>query len=102
MLLCVFNIATDASFFNIDSTTGEMSVKTRIDREGAGGRTTLDQLRVTVTDSSSKQATLDFALTVVDVNDNPPVFNMSTYVAQVTENSPAGNPRWFGHQHFMM
>lgn len=76
--------------FKIDSGTGNIQVKNRLDRE----RTQLYYLEITVTDggTSERNAITTATVTITDINDNPPVFAQSIYHLNVSENVPVDTP----------
>ncbi|XP_041365606.1 cadherin-23-like [Gigantopelta aegis] len=77
---------SDKKYFNINTTTGEITMAERINRDGATGVTSLTDLKLTVTDSSGLEDSIYLNITIQDVNDNPPVFSEAIYHANVTEN----------------
>ncbi|XP_041372466.1 protocadherin beta-9-like [Gigantopelta aegis] len=81
-------LGPDQGYFTINSSTGEMLTKTRLDRDGAAGKTDVS-VTVTVTDSASFTSSVDVTLRVLDINDNVPQFTQSVYYVNVTENSTA-------------
>ncbi len=66
---------TDAAFFNIDSSTGELTFKVAPDYENPSDANTdnVFELDVTVTDGGSNTDTKSIEVTVTDANDNSPV-----------------------------
>ena len=70
--------------FNISGTNGSVTLGRALDREENSSY----NLVVLANDTKHiGNATLN--ITVGDVNDNPPVFSMRTYTANITENAPA-------------
>lgn len=78
----------DNDAFQIVSRTGDIVLKTPLDREKIAGYT----LTVTVSDNGrpSKSDTTDIEVIVVDVNDNAPVFLKPFYTGKVSEDSLVG------------
>ncbi|XP_016522405.1 cadherin-13-like [Poecilia formosa] len=74
--------------FTIDTETGDVSVSRSLDRE------TIDsyQLEVSTTDSSGNvlEGPVILVITVIDQNDNRPIFKESLYTGEVLEGSPTG------------
>ncbi|KAI7810617.1 putative protocadherin Fat 3-like [Triplophysa rosa] len=72
--------------FAIDQNTGVISVITALDREE------IDQitfyLQATQQDDTSKTSNTVLAVTIEDVDDNPPKFEQDQYTASIPENSP--------------
>ncbi|XP_067685337.1 protocadherin Fat 4-like [Haliotis asinina] len=64
-----------------------MRIRERLDYDGPSGRKYLDNLTVTVTDLGGQNASLQIYITVVGVNDNPPLFDREKYVTEFPENS---------------
>jgi hypothetical protein len=74
------------SSFAIGSLTGVISVAKRLDRESIANYT----LVVKATDSGGNSVTNNATIRVLDVNDNKPVFNQSSYSVLILENKPSG------------
>ena len=74
--------------FTIDSTTGIISVTGTLDRE----RQHMYNLTLVAFNPENKNFndTADVQIVVIDINDTPPVFNATQYMAQVSENLPVG------------
>ena len=70
------------SVFNIDGTTGELSVNGILDREVNGSYT----LSITVSDGNSSSSPTDVVITITDINDNAPTVNAGQ-VFNIAENS---------------
>ncbi|XP_073699386.1 protocadherin Fat 4 [Garra rufa] len=72
--------------FEIDGSSGVISVKTALDREE------IDQITVhiqaTQQDDTSKTANAVVSVTIKDVDDNPPKFDQDEYLISILENSP--------------
>ncbi|XP_044045435.1 protocadherin Fat 4 [Siniperca chuatsi] len=74
--------------FNIDSSTGAMSVLTAIDREEMDSSVISVSIKAAQTDDSLKTANAVVSVTVEDVNDNAPEFDQPEYSPKLLENSP--------------
>lgn len=74
--------------FALDSLTGQLTVKTQLDRE----KISQYKIKVLAKDQGSppKSSTATIILDVLDVNDNDPVFYPQQYVAFVGDNHPTG------------
>lgn len=74
--------------FALDSLTGQLTVKTQLDRETVPEY----KIKVLAKDQGSppKSSTATVILDVLDVNDNDPVFYPQQYVAFVGDNHPTG------------
>uniref|UniRef100_S4RP29 Cadherin-related 23 n=1 Tax=Petromyzon marinus TaxID=7757 RepID=S4RP29_PETMA len=78
-----------SAYFLIDRDRGNVSMALGqgLDREGIpGGRL---ELTILVQDGGRRNATVRLGVTVLDVNDNTPTFNVTSQTAHVLENSPA-------------
>lgn len=62
----------------------------RVERDGPGGLTLIDELTVVVTDMAGLSTSLNLILEVKDMNDNPPVFERNFYTVDVTNQSEKG------------
>lgn len=71
--------------FNINESSGVITLVESLDRESQQNFTLIVQA---MDELSTAQLQLD--ITVLDANDNPPVFTRSLYNASVVENSPVG------------
>ena len=76
---------TDATFFDIDASTGQLQTQAALDYE------TKSSYSVTVKadDNNGGTATIDVTITVADV-DEPPEFDSATATREVPENTEAG------------
>ena len=76
---------TDANFFDIDTSTGQLQTQAALDYE------TKSSYSVTVKadDNNGGTATIDVTITVADVNE-PPEFDSATATREVPENTEAG------------
>ena len=74
--------------FSIDENEGYLKIAKSLDYESVSEH----RLNVTARDRGviPRHATRMFTVHLTDVNDNPPVFLLDTYDADVTENSPSG------------
>ncbi|XP_067654356.1 protocadherin Fat 4-like [Haliotis asinina] len=77
----------DCDYFSFDPSTNQLQIAMRIDRDGTAGVTQLTNLSMTVTDSSGATATQYFNVTILDIDDNPPVFSQIYYYSTIDENS---------------
>ena len=80
----------DTSLFMIDSSTGVLSTTESLDCE----RQTSYSFTITATDGGTppRSSTVQGTLTVLDENDNDPVFSMSVYEEAFPENQPTMQP----------
>ncbi|CAN9493180.1 unnamed protein product [Ophioblennius macclurei] len=76
--------------FNINSSSGVLSVETPMDREMMDSSVISVSIKATQTDNSWKTAEAVVLVTVEDVNDNSPTFDRSEYLLKLPENSPNG------------
>ncbi|XP_044201151.1 protocadherin Fat 4-like [Thunnus albacares] len=76
------------SNFNIDSSSGVLSLVTAIDREEMNSSMISVDIKAAQTDDTLKTAVASVSVTVEDVNDNPPEFDQSDYSVNLLENSP--------------
>ena len=76
-------------FFNVDAKTGEISIKSPLDRESGTTQFTMD---ITARDRNDKQnfGTATVVISVADVNDNAPVFLKKAYTKTIKEDQPTG------------
>ncbi|XP_059145110.1 cadherin-23-like [Physella acuta] len=91
---------TCPGMFHIDSHTGDISVKSRVDRDTGAvwNNSGICVLTILATEgnehpqepNSVSTATTTVTITVDDKNDNPPEFSSSTYEATLDENAPVG------------
>lgn len=77
--------------FNIDQDTGNITTAVRLDREQAGA----DSYTLTVLAADdairSREGTTQVIVTVLDDNDNTPVFSQSNYLFEVSEDVAVGH-----------
>ncbi|XP_046559784.1 protocadherin Fat 4-like [Haliotis rubra] len=88
-----FSFAVSGShsqYVEIDSSTGELKVKARIDRDGSSGVTVLDDLTLTVTDLAGHSSSANLNISVLDVNDNAPECSQTLFKVNITEGEPDG------------
>ena len=76
------------AFLTLCCVPGVVTVSTSIDREKRDSYT----LTITASDlgSQPQRTSVQMLITVIDVNDNRPLFNMSSLQGAILENSPAG------------
>ena len=81
----------DAAHFTINPSSGELSFNTAPDYEQPddSGGNNIYELSITATDAIGKQASQSLAITVNNLNDNPPQFALSANSFDVAENSTA-------------
>lgn len=72
--------------FTIHPLTGEIVTAGRLDREEQSSY----QLVVTVTDTGEITASATVFVTVTDINDNEPQFEIPSYLVTIPENAMAG------------
>ncbi|XP_030290616.1 cadherin EGF LAG seven-pass G-type receptor 2-like [Sparus aurata] len=75
------------SNFQIDSSSGVLSVQTPIDREELSSSVISVNIKAAQTDDSLKTANAVVSVTIEDVNDNAPKFDRSNYSVSLPENS---------------
>lgn len=75
--------------FSIDSATGALSAKRKLDRETKE----VYKLMVRVTDNGQPSLYMDahVDVKVMDINDNAPIFGQASYTGRIRENSAAGS-----------
>ncbi|XP_067654493.1 protocadherin Fat 4-like [Haliotis asinina] len=79
-----------SQYVEIDSSTGELKVKARIDRDGSNGVAFLDDLTLTVTDLAGHSSSVNLNISVLDVNDNAPECSQTVFKINITEGEPDG------------
>lgn len=79
-------IFDSTSTFNIDATTGEITVAKLLDAEKQQSYSFM----VEALDDLNLSTSVNVTITVIDVNDNLPTFNMTLYKKDVPENSVIG------------
>ena len=80
---------TDSSLFTIDPSSGALSFNTAPDYENpsdSGADNTYD-LTITATDTIGKSANQDLTITILNLNDNAPQFDLASTAFDVLENS---------------
>lgn len=78
--------------FTIDTFTGTISTRVPFDRE-SNAKFTFTILAVDQAEGKSAlTGTATVQVEVLDVNDNPPVFEQDSYIFQIAENLPRGSP----------
>ena len=82
---------TDSSLFAIEPSSGELAFNTAPDFESPSdnGKDNTYDLAITATDTIGKQASQDLAITILNLNDNPPQFVLSANSFDVAENTTA-------------
>ncbi|XP_024118230.2 cadherin-1 [Oryzias melastigma] len=68
--------------FTMDKDTGDLYVHQRLDRE--------KQANYTLMAYSNAEDPLEIIINVIDMNDNKPIFEQTSYVGEVAESSPKG------------
>ena len=84
-----YYLSTDTNAFAINSTTGILTTVRPLDRES---ELSSQFLQVNATDSGDPQlfSIVNVFVTILDLNDNPPAFNQTSYLINITNVSPAG------------
>ena len=72
--------------FAIGNISGEISVSRPLDYEARSEY----HLTVVATDGGGRKGNTSLAITVIDINDNPPEFSQTNYSATLDENVPLG------------
>ena len=82
---------TDSSLFAIEPSSGELAFNTAPDFESPSdnGKDNTYDLAITATDTIGKSANQDLAITILNLNDNPPQFVLSANSFDVAENTTA-------------
>ncbi len=84
-----YSVVGSSSAFRLDSRSGELKTKQGLDREKKEEHSF--SVRVTDDGSPPRTATVNVKVTVLDVNDNAPVFDrQGIYIAKIDENQPKG------------
>ncbi|XP_071105206.1 cadherin-23-like [Haliotis cracherodii] len=83
------------SVVGINSASGEVKTVGILDREKLVAITLVIVVTDTNANTTGQTATGTLSITVMDVNDNSPVFSVSTYSAEIQENMPVGTPITF-------
>jgi hypothetical protein len=75
--------------FAIDSSTGEVSVKSPLDREKLANY----KLTIRASDQGSRvlSSTQDVPIKILDVNDNSPIFTSAQYSGKIFEDAAIGS-----------
>uniref|UniRef100_A0A3P9KBW1 Cadherin domain-containing protein n=1 Tax=Oryzias latipes TaxID=8090 RepID=A0A3P9KBW1_ORYLA len=74
--------------FTMDKDTGDLFVHQRLDREKQAHYTLL--AHADSAGSSKAEDPMEIIINVIDMNDNKPIFEQTSYVAEVAESSPKG------------
>ncbi|XP_048252740.1 cadherin EGF LAG seven-pass G-type receptor 1-like [Haliotis rufescens] len=77
----------DSAYFELDATSGQMSIAKKIDADGEDGRQMLDGLNLTVTDRGGLASSVMFNISIRDRNDNGPQCEPRVLKYSVTENT---------------
>ena len=82
---------TDSSLFTINPSSGDLSFQSAPDYENPSdnGKDNTYDLTITATDTIGKSANQDLAITILNLNDNPPQFALSANSFDVAENTTA-------------
>ncbi|XP_016085598.1 cadherin-23 [Sinocyclocheilus grahami] len=83
-------LGSRVDLFSIDSRTGVVSVRggAVLDREAFSVQRV--ELFLLGEDVGGLNSTVPLTITILDINDNPPVFNPSSFTVHLPENSPTG------------
>uniref|UniRef100_A0A8C2E0H1 Cadherin-related 23 n=1 Tax=Cyprinus carpio TaxID=7962 RepID=A0A8C2E0H1_CYPCA len=83
-------LGTRVDLFSVDSRTGVVSVRggAVLDREAFSVPRV--ELFLLGEDVGGLNSTVPLTITILDINDNPPVFNPSSFTVRLPENSPTG------------
>ncbi|XP_023818903.1 cadherin-1-like [Oryzias latipes] len=74
--------------FTMDKDTGDLFVHQRLDREKQAHYTLFTH--TDVVGASKAEDPMEIIINVIDMNDNKPIFEQTSYVAEVAESSPKG------------
>ena len=82
---------TDSSLFTIDPSSGDLAFNTAPDYESPSddGKDNTYELSITATDSMAKQAQQSLTISINNLNDNAPQFDLSANSFDVAENTTA-------------
>ncbi|XP_078660403.1 protocadherin Fat 4-like isoform X2 [Branchiostoma floridae x Branchiostoma belcheri] len=82
----------DTSIFNIDPTTGRLSLVTLLDRDGGPATYNLKVMayNTELYNGTGENDTATVVVSVQDINDNPPVFTPDQYLSTIFENITIG------------
>ena len=83
--------STSSHLFRVDHLTGFVSVSSQLDRESLVGNGTLLIDLFASSSGSWSMATTSVCVTLIDVNDNVPVFEQSLYLVDVIESASPGS-----------
>ena len=83
--------STSSHLFRVDPLTGFVSVSSQLDRESLVGNGTLLIDLFASSSGSWSMATTSVCVTLIDVNDNFPVFEQSLYLVDVIESASPGS-----------
>lgn len=83
---------TSEGLFSLDSTSGVVTVKHKVDRESKyGPEVKLVIYAVDINSATPKSTSVSVDLTITDLNDNIPTFTKYTYKANILENTQLGS-----------
>lgn len=84
-----YHLSTDTNAFAINNITGVITTLRPLDRERESFSLFL---QVNATDSGNPQlfSIVNVYINIIDLNDNPPAFNQTQYLVNITNVSPAG------------
>ena len=86
----VLSGGNNGSTFTLNSTSGEIFLETSLNREAIDSFTLVVEARDMGTVPLT--GTVDVQITVLDINEFPPVFSAENYTGEVFENEPLGTP----------
>ncbi|XP_062375049.1 cadherin-23 [Sardina pilchardus] len=83
-------LGSRVDLFTIDANTGEVQVRegAELDREAFSEPRV--ELQLLAQDVGGLNSSVPLSITILDVNDNPPVFNPPSFTVRLPENSPTG------------
>ena len=86
----LYQLSSEGAPFSINGTSGVITVQGSLDRESQPLFTLTAQLSRDTPPFSLFDNEATVLVTLMDVNDNPPVFNQTSFSIEVTENVPVG------------
>ena len=90
----LYQLSSDGAPFSINGTSGVITVQGSLDRESQPSFTLTARLSRDTPPFSLFDNEATILVTLMDVNDNPPVFNQTSFSIEVTENTPVGTTVW--------
>ncbi|XP_076141861.1 cadherin-23 [Alosa pseudoharengus] len=83
-------LGSRVDLFTIDANTGEVHVRqgAKLDREAFSEPRV--ELQLVAQDVGGLNSSVPLSIIILDVNDNPPVFNPASFTVRLPENSPTG------------